>query len=168
MKNKGIVPILLVTGFVIIIITLFVGNISALMQSSFKRMLAYSSISHAGYVLFAIVAVGSSSSAGILTYATAYSLASVAAFAGLILVKKSEGSEQYFAFNGLGKRSPLLAFIITVSMLSLAGIPLTAGFIGKFMMFSTAMQDYHIILLLLAVANAAIGIFYYLRVVVHI
>lgn len=155
-------PVLLV----IIIITLFVGNISALMQSSFKRMLAYSSISHAGYMLFAIVAVGSSSSAGILTYATAYCLASVAAFAGLILVKKSEGSEQFIAFNGLGKRNPLLAFIITIAMLSLAGIPLTAGFIGKFMMFSTAMQDYHIILLLLAVVNAAIGIFYYLRVVV--
>lgn len=156
-------PVLLV----VVIITLFVGNISALMQSSFKRMLAYSSISHAGYMLFAIVAIGASSSAGIFTYATAYSLASVAAFGGLILVKRSEGSDQFIAFNGLGKRNPLLALVITISMLSLAGIPLTAGFIGKFMMFNTVMQDYHIVLLLLAVVNAAIGVFYYLRVVVH-
>lgn len=156
-------PVLLV----VIIITLFVGNISAMMQTSFKRMLAYSSISHAGYMLFAIVAIGATSSAGILTYAVAYSLASVAAFGSLILVKKTKGTDHFMAFNGLGKRSPLLALITTVSMLSLAGIPLTAGFIGKFMMFSTAMQDYHIILLLLAVVNAAIGVFYYLRVVVH-
>lgn len=156
-------PVLLI----VIIITLFVGNISALMQSSFKRMMAYSSISHAGYMLFAIVAIGATSSSSILTYAIAYSLASVAAFGALILVKRSEGSDQFIAFNGLGKRNPLLAFVITVSMLSLAGIPLTAGFIGKFMMFNAAMQDYHIILLLLAVVNATIGIFYYLRVVVH-
>lgn len=156
-------PVLLV----IIIITLFIGNISAMMQTSFKRMMAYSSISHAGYMLFAIVAIGASSTAGMLTYATAYSLASVIAFGALILVKRSQGSDQFMAFNGLGKRNPLLALIITVAMLSLAGIPLTAGFIGKFMMFNIAMQDYHIILLLLAVVNAAIGVFYYLRVVVH-
>lgn len=156
-------PVLLV----VIIITLFVGNISALMQSSFKRMMAYSSVSHAGYMLFAIVAIGVNSSSSIFTYAVAYSLASVAAFGALILVKRAEGSDQFMAFNGLGKRTPLLALVITISMLSLAGIPLTAGFIGKFMMFNAAMQDYHVILLLLAVVNAAIGIFYYLRVVVH-
>lgn len=156
-------PVLLV----VIIITLFIGNITAMMQTSFKRMLAYSSISHAGYMLFAIVALGATSTASIFTYAIAYSLSSVAAFAGLILVKRAKGSDQFMAFNGLGKTNPFLAFVITVAMLSLAGIPLTAGFIGKFMMFSTVMQDYHIILLLLAVVNAAIGIYYYLRVVVH-
>lgn len=156
-------PVLLV----VIIITLFIGNISAMMQTSFKRMLAYSSISHAGYMLFAIVALGATSTASIFTYAIAYSLSSVAAFAGLILVKRAKGSDQFMAFNGLGKTNPFLAFVITIAMLSLAGIPLTAGFIGKFMMFSTVMQDYHIILLLLAVVNAAIGVYYYLRVVVH-
>lgn len=156
-------PILLV----VIIITLFIGNISALMQSSFKRMMAYSSISHAGYMLFAIVAIGATSSSGIFTYAVAYSLASVVAFGALILVKRSQGSDQFIAFNGLGKKQPLLALVITVAMLSLAGIPLTAGFIGKFMMFTAVMQDYHVVLLLLAVINAAIGVFYYLRVIVH-
>lgn len=156
-------PVLLL----VVIITLFIGNISAMMQTSFKRMMAYSSISHAGYMLFAIVAIGATSASGVLTYAIAYSLASIVAFGALIIVKKTSGSDQFVAFNGLGKRNPLLALLITVSMLSLAGIPLTAGFIGKFMMFNLAMQDYHIILLLLAVVNAGIGVFYYLRVIVH-
>lgn len=156
-------PVLLV----VIVITLFIGNITAMMQASFKRMLAYSSISHAGYMLFAIVALGPTSTSSIFLYAIAYSLSSIAAFAGLILVKRAKGSDQFIAFNGLGKTSPFLAFVITVAMLSLAGIPLTAGFIGKFMMFNTVMQDYHVILLIVAVVNAAIGVYYYLRVVVH-
>lgn len=151
----------------VIVITLFVGNITALMQSSFKRMLAYSSISHAGYMLFAIVSLGATSSSSVLTYAIAYSLSSVVAFGGLIVLKRKAGSDQFVSFNGLGKKQPLLAFMITIAMLSLAGIPLTAGFIGKFMMFNGVMKDYHIVLLLLAVINAAIGVYYYLRVIVH-
>lgn len=156
-------PVLLI----VIILTLFIGNITAMMQTSFKRMLAYSSISHAGYMLFAIVALGGTSTSGIFTYSIAYSLSSVAAFAALILVKRAKGSDQFIAFNGLGKSNPFLAYVLTVAMLSLAGIPLTAGFIGKFMMFNIAMQDYHVVLLILAVVNAAIGVYYYLRVVVH-
>lgn len=156
-------PVLLV----VIVITLFIGNITAMMQSSFKRMLAYSSISHAGYMLFAIVALGTSSASAILTYAIAYSLSSVVAFGALILVKRSKGSDQFIAFNGLGKTNPLLAILVTVAMLSLAGIPLTAGFIGKFMMFSSVMSDYHIALLLIAVINAAVAVYYYLKVVVN-
>lgn len=151
----------------VVIITLFIGNISAMMQTSFKRMLAYSSISHAGYMLFAILSIGTLSASAILTYATAYSLASVASFAGLILVKRHIGTDQFESFNGLAKRNPWLAVVITISMLSLAGIPLTAGFIGKFMMFGRAMEDYHVVLLVLAAINAVIGVFYYLRVVVH-
>ena len=152
----------------IIIITLFVGNFSAMMQSSFKRMLAYSSIAHAGYMLFAIVSLGTHASSAVLTYATAYSLASVVAFTTLLLVKRHTGSDQFISFNGLSKSNPGLALVVTIAMLSLAGIPLTAGFIGKFMMFSSVMQDYHIILLVLAVVNASIGIYYYLKVVVAI
>src|SRR5690606_24927597 len=90
------VPVLLT----IIIITLFVGNISALMQSSFKRMMAYSSVSHAGYMLFAIVAIGNQSAGSIFTYATAYSLASIIAFGTLILVRKNMGSDLFESFNG--------------------------------------------------------------------
>ncbi|MBD1423679.1 NADH-quinone oxidoreductase subunit N [Sphingobacterium chuzhouense] len=151
----------------IIIITLFVGNITALLQSSFKRMMAYSSISHAGYMLFAIVSVGATSASGMLVYATAYSLASVIAFGVLILVKRSTGSENFESFNGLAKKQPMLALILTLAMLSLAGIPLTAGFMGKFMMFNNVMGTYNITLLILAVINAAIGVYYYLHVVVN-
>lgn len=151
---------------VISLLTLFVGNVTALYQHSFKRMLAFSSISHVGYMLFAIVALGATSSNSVFVYATAYSIASIIAFAVLILVKRQTGSDNFDSFNGLAKRNPFLAFTLTVAMLSLAGIPLTAGFIGKFMMFSTALAEYHIWLVVLAVVNAVIGIFYYLRVIV--
>ncbi|MGJ1433359.1 NADH-quinone oxidoreductase subunit N [Sphingobacterium spiritivorum] len=160
--NEYWTPILLT----IAIITLFIGNISALMQHSFKRMLAYSSIAHAGYMLFAVISIGNQSASAILAYATAYSLATVIAFGALILVKREVGSDNFSAFNGLAKRNPWLALVVTVAMLSLAGIPLTAGFIGKFMMFTIAMNNYHIVLLILAAVNAVIGVFYYLRVVV--
>lgn len=151
----------------VVIITLFVGNISALMQSSFKRMMAYSSIAHAGYMLFSVVALGSGSATSLFMYAAAYALASVIAFGVLILVKRDTGSDHFESFNGLGKRKPLLAAVLTLAMLSLAGIPLTAGFMGKFMMFNQVMQTANVVLLLLAAVNAAIGVYFYLRVVVH-
>src|ERR1700744_5119735 len=141
------VPVLLV----ITIITLFIGNITALYQQSFKRMLAFSSISHAGYLLFAIVAIGASSANSVFVYATSYSVASIIAFGALILVQQQSGSDNFDSFNGLGKKNPFLALVLTVSMLSLAGIPLTAGFIGKFFMFSSAMLQYQIWLVILAV-----------------
>ncbi|MFA5245091.1 MAG: NADH-quinone oxidoreductase subunit N [Pedobacter sp.] len=155
-------PVLLVIS----VLTLFIGNVTALYQQSFKRMLAFSSISHAGYMLFALVALGPLSGNAIFVYASAYSVASVIAFAVLILVKRQTGADTFDSFNGLAKKNPFLAFTLTISMLSLAGIPLTAGFIGKFMMFSTALTEYQIVLVVLAVVNAVIGIFYYLRVVV--
>jgi NADH-quinone oxidoreductase subunit N len=154
-------PLLAIT-----ILTLFIGNVSALYQNSFKRMLAFSSISHAGYMLFAIVALGASSINAVLVYALAYSVASIIAFGILIQVKRQVGSDHYESFNGLGRKNPFMAFTLTIAMLSLGGIPLTAGFIGKFMMFSSALSEYHIWLVVLAVVNALIGIFYYLRVVV--
>ncbi len=155
-------PVLLV----ITILTLFIGNITAVYQHSFKRMLAYSSISHAGYMLFAIVSLGSNSANAVFLYAGAYSLASITAFAVLMLVQRQTGSDSFDSFNGLAKKNPFLAFTLTLAMLSLAGIPLTAGFIGKFMLFSQALSEYHIILVLLAVLNAVIGIFYYFRVII--
>jgi NADH-quinone oxidoreductase subunit N len=151
---------------VISVLTLFIGNVTALYQHNFKRMLAFSSISHAGYMLFAIVALGSLSINAVFVYASAYSVASIIAFAVLILVKRQTGSDNFESFNGLASKNPFIAFTLTVAMLSLAGIPLTAGFIGKFMMFSTALSEYHIIMVLLAVVNAIIGIFYYLKVIV--
>src|SRR3569833_3278719 len=137
------VPVLLV----ITIATLFIGNITALYQHSFKRMLAFSSISHAGYLLFAIVALGASSGSSVLTYAAAYSIASIIAFGALILVLLFSGSDSFESFNGLGKKNPFLVLVVTFAMLSLAGIPLTAGFIGKFYMFTTALKHYQVWLL---------------------
>ncbi|WP_214072025.1 NADH-quinone oxidoreductase subunit N [Mucilaginibacter sp. dw_454] len=151
---------------VIAIITLFIGNITALYQQSFKRMLAYSSISHAGYLLFAILSLGAASGNTILVYATAYSIASIIAFGALILVQQETNSDTFDSFNGLGRKNPFLAFVLTVAMLSLAGIPLTAGFIGKFYAFNMAMGQLHIALLVIAVINAIISIFYYFRVII--
>jgi NADH-quinone oxidoreductase subunit N len=151
---------------VITIITLFIGNITALYQQSFKRMLAFSSISHAGYLLFAIVAIGATSANSVFVYATAYSIASIVAFGALILVRQQTGSDNFEGFNGLAKKNPFLAFVLTVSMLSLAGIPLTAGFMGKFYMFSGALAQYRFWLVIIAVINAIISIFYYFRVVI--
>jgi NADH-quinone oxidoreductase subunit N len=155
-------PVLLI----ITIVTLFIGNITALYQQSFKRMLAFSSISHAGYLLFAIVALGSGSANSVFMYATAYSIASIIAFGALILVHQQSGSDNFDAFNGLSKKNPFLAVVLTISMLSLAGIPLTAGFIGKFFVFSGALSQYHTTLVILAVVNAIISIFYYFRVII--
>lgn len=148
------------------VLTLFIGNITALYQHSFKRMLAYSSISHVGYMLFAIIVLGPLSVNSIFFYVSAYSIASIVAFAVLILVKRQIGSDNFDSFNGLAKKNPFIAFTLTIAMLSLAGIPLTAGFIGKFMMFSTALSEYHVWLVVLAVINAIIAIAYYLRVII--
>jgi len=156
------VPVLLV----ITIITLFIGNITALYQQSFKRMLAFSSISHAGYLLFAIVAIGATSANSVFIYATAYSIASIIAFGALILVQQQTDNDNFESFNGLSKRNPFLALVLTIAMLSLAGIPLTAGFIGKFFMFSSALRQYQVVLVILAVVNAIISIFYYFRVII--
>jgi NADH-quinone oxidoreductase subunit N len=154
------------TLLVITILTLFIGNLTALYQHSFKRMLAFSSISHAGYLLFAIVALSAGSGNAIFMYATAYSIASIIAFGVLILVQQQLGSDSFDSFNGLGRKNPFLAFVLTIAMLSLAGIPLTAGFMGKFYMFTGAMSRFQVWLVLIAVVNAIISIFYYFRVIV--
>ena len=153
---------------VIVIITLCVGNITALYQKNFKRMLAYSSISHAGYMLFSLVVLTVNSASNVLVYATAYTFASIIAFAVLILVKQKTGSDGIDSFNGLGKRNPLAAFTLTVAMLSLAGIPLTAGFIGKYVMFLNVMENYHVALVVIAILNALIGFYYYFKVIIAI
>lgn len=150
----------------IVCLTLFIGNVTALFQKSFKRMLAYSSISHAGYLLFSLVTLTASSSNNVLVYAAAYTFASIIAFAVLIMVKQKTGSDTFESFNGLARRNPLAALVLTIAMLSLAGIPLTAGFIGKYLMFLNVMNDYQIYLVAFAILNALVGFYYYLRVIV--
>ncbi|MCY7351094.1 MAG: NADH-quinone oxidoreductase subunit N [Cytophagaceae bacterium] len=156
------------------VLTLLVGNITAVYQSSVKRMLAYSSVSHAGYLLIAVAAKTPQSPSAILFYSLAYSIATITGFAVLILVaeqKPIEGrpDERYEAFNGLAKRNPLLAFSLAVSMVSLAGIPLTAGFWGKFFVFSTAVDRGMTnmgMVLVVAVLMSVVGVYYYFRVII--
>ncbi|WP_299819878.1 NADH-quinone oxidoreductase subunit N [uncultured Pontibacter sp.] len=155
------------TLIAITVLTLVVGNIGAVVQSSAKRMLAYSSISHAGYLLMSLIAFNSNSASSILFYSLSYASASIAAFGVLMLVADQKGSDKYEAFNGLGKSNPLLAFVMTVAMLSLAGIPLTAGFFAKFFVFSAVLEDPNMLwLVVIAVILAAVGIYYYFRVVI--
>jgi NADH-quinone oxidoreductase subunit N len=151
---------------VIVCLTLFVGNVTALFQKNFKRMLAYSSISHAGYLLFSLVTLTANSSNHVLVYAAAYTFASITAFAVLILVKQKTGNDHFDSFNGLAKRNPMTALALAVAMFSLAGIPLTAGFIGKYLMFLNVMGDYQIYLVAFAIVNALVGFYYYFKVIV--
>ena len=153
------------------VLTLLVGNIGATSQNSFKRMLAYSGISHAGYLLIAITALTKPSQNAIVFYSLAYSLSTICAFGILMLVSKEktiEGQpdERFEAFNGLSKNNPFLAFVLTVSMLSLAGIPLTAGFWGKFFVFTSAADRGIIWITVIAVLMSTVGIYYYFRVII--
>jgi NADH-quinone oxidoreductase subunit N len=155
----------------IAILTLMVGNIGATTQNSFKRMMAYSGISHAGYLLIALTALSKPTQNAIVFYSMAYSLSTIAAFGVLMLVSKQktfEGQpdERYDAFNGLAQKNPLLAFVMTVAMLSLAGIPLTAGFWGKFFVFSSAADRGIIWVPAIAVLMSVVGIYYYFRVII--
>lgn len=128
-------------------------------------MLAYSSISHAGYLLFSLVTLSSRSANDVLFYAAAYTFANIIAFAAMIMVKQRTGADTFESFNGLGKKNPFLALTLTIAMLSLAGIPLTAGFIGKYVMFLNVMDRYQIYLVAFAILNALVGFYYYFRVI---
>lgn len=147
-------------------LTMTVANLTALFQQEFKRMMAYSSISHAGYLLLAVLAAGQAGSAGaILLYVLTYSIATICAFGCYIAVSEQNLDDSISAFNGLGKKNAFLAAVMAVSMLSLAGIPPTAGFFGKYFVFSTAFQQYPW-LVVLAVVNSAISIYYYFKVII--
>lgn len=147
---------------VLIAATLFVGNITAVFQQSVKRMLAYSSISQAGFMLFAVFAVSAAAYEGLFIYALAYCLASIGVFA--VLSKMADYS--YEGFNGLAKHQPVLAFTTTICLLSLAGIPLTAGFLGKFYMLKAALgTGSYLWLVIFAVVMAAISVYYYFKVI---
>jgi NADH-quinone oxidoreductase subunit N len=146
--------------------TILIGNITAVFQNNIKRMLAYSSISHAGYMLLAILALNDSSSGSLLFYTIAYSISSIASFTILILVNKSLGSENLDSFNGMYKKNPLLAFATIIAMLSLAGIPPAAGFFAKYYIFTSAIQSGFTELVLIAILGSLIGVFYYFRIII--
>ena len=160
----GILPNWINVMGVLIIITLFLANAMGLAQSNAKRMLAYSSISHAGYIAMIFFGLTNLSTHTLAFYLFAYSLSTVGVFMCLIWVEKVKKETSYTAFKGLAKTEPLLAVVAAISLLSMAGVPLTAGFMGKFGLFAQAIQIAPFIVLV-AVLGSAISIAYYLRLI---
>jgi NADH-quinone oxidoreductase subunit N len=142
--------------------TLFIGNITAVFQQSVKRMLAYSSIAQAGFMMLSIYAMNAEAKEGLLLYVTAYCLATIGIFA--VLIKMNDYT--FDGFNGFAKQQPLLAATTTIFLLSLTGIPLTAGFLSKFYMLKAAVATQkNLWLVIFAVLMAAVSVYYYFRVI---
>ncbi|HNR17277.1 MAG TPA: NADH-quinone oxidoreductase subunit N [Chitinophagaceae bacterium] len=147
---------------VITAVTLFIGNITAVFQQSVKRMLAYSSIAQAGFMLLSLYAMNTEAKEGLLIYAAAYCFATIGIFA--VLAKMSDYT--FDGFNGLSKKEPLIAATLAILLLSLAGIPLTAGFLAKFYMLKAAIATPNSLwLVIFAVLMAAVSVYYYFRVI---
>lgn len=149
-------------------VSIIVGNFTAVFQNDIKRMLAYSSISHTGYVLLAIVAFNEYSAMALLLYSVAYVLANVAAFGVLIVLRQNEGGSTYESLNGYGKRNKVLSVGITLAMLSLTGIPPLAGFIAKYAVFVSALNSGWLWLVLIAVLGSVVSIYYYFRPLINV
>ena len=146
---------------VIALVTLIYGNLAALPQTNLKRLLAYSSIAHAGYLLIGLACFDV---AAISYYLVAYLLMTLLSFAVLTIVARQTG-EQIADFDGLAKRSPFLAFAMLIGMVSLAGVPFTAGFFGKFLIFYAALAQHQTALVVVGVLTVACGFYYYLKVI---
>lgn len=155
---------------VLAVLSMTIGNVIALRQTSVKRMLAYSSIAHAGYAMVGFLALGEGGGAAVVFYMLVYSLMTLAAF-GVVLVVSSGTEAQYDqdsieSLQGLGWTHPLLGIAMTAAMLSLAGVPPLGGFIGKFYLFSAAVRAGYTGIAVVAALNSVVSLYYYLRVVV--
>ncbi|MEM0542501.1 NADH-quinone oxidoreductase subunit N [Flavobacterium sp. j3] len=159
-----LMPTFVMVIVVVSILSMTVGNIMALKQDNVKRMLAFSGISHAGFMLMAILSLNSASST-LLYYTAAYALAGIASFAVIIYVTRDKDNQAVSNFNGLGKTNPLLAAILTASLLSMAGIPVFAGFFAKFILFSQAINAGYLFLVIIGVINSIISIGYYFKLI---
>lgn len=147
---------------IMIVATLLVGNITAVFQQSVKRMLAYSSIAQAGFMLFSLMSLNDTAHEGLILYSAAYSLATIGIFAVLVKMK----DYTFEGYNGLGKMQPVLAATSTVFLLSLAGIPLTAGFFAKYLMLAAVIKTgTYLWLVIVGVLFAAVSVYYYFRVI---
>lgn len=145
-------------------ITIVVGNLIALAQKDVKRLLAYSSIAQAGYILAGLAAANAYGLKGVLFYAMLYVFSNTGAFAVTTAVEVETGSTDITAFNGLAKRSPFMAAVMTICMLSLAGIPPLAGFVGKFYLFSGAIESGYLWLAFIGLIMSMVSVYYYLTV----
>lgn len=141
-----------------------VGNIMALKQTNVKRMLAFSGISHAGFMLMTLLSLANSASS-LLYYTTAYALSGIAAFSVILYVCKNQHNEDITNFHGLGKTHPFLAAVLTASLLSMAGIPIFAGFFAKLVLFTQTIENGYLALVLVAVINSIISVGYYFKLI---
>ena len=146
---------------VMALLTLLYGNLAALPQNNLKRLLAYSSIAHAGYLLIGVACLDGRA---VTFYLFGYLLMTLLSFTVLIVVARQTG-EEISDFDGLGKRAPFLAFAMLIAMASLAGIPLTVGFFGKFLIFVSAVAHGQIALVVVGAFTVACGFYYYLKVI---
>lgn len=149
------------TVAIIVAATLFIGNITAVFQQSVKRMLAYSSIAQAGFMMLAVYSLTAEAKEGLILYGAAYSLATIGIFAVLIKMK----DYTFDGFNGFARQQPLIAATLVIFLLSLAGIPLTAGFLSKFFMLKATVAAGNIWLAVFAVIMAAVSVYYYFRLI---
>ncbi|MFN3753010.1 NADH-quinone oxidoreductase subunit N [Flavobacterium sp.] len=149
---------------VVSILSMTIGNIMALRQDNVKRMLAFSGISHAGFMLMAILSLSTAAST-LFYYTAAYALAGIASFAVIIYVTRNKDNEATANFNGLGKTNPLMAAILTASLLSMAGIPIFSGFFAKFMLFSDTIKSGYLFLVIVGVINSIISVGYYFKLI---
>jgi NADH-quinone oxidoreductase subunit N len=149
---------------VISIASMTVGNIMALRQANVKRMLAFSGISHAGFMLMTLLSI-TTAAGNLLYYATAYSLAGIAAFSVILYVCKNRDNEDIVNFHGLGKTNPLLAAVLTGALLSMAGIPIFSGFFAKLILFNQTIQAGYLVVVIAAVINSIISVGYYFKLI---
>jgi len=149
-------------------LTMTIGNFLALSQKNIKRMLAYSSIAHAGYALIGVVAFSKLGATGTAFYLIAYILTNLAAFGSVAAVEKATGSTEMKAFYGLQRRSPGLALIMLVAFLSLAGMPPFGGFVAKVIVFAAAIQQGYVWLAVVGILNSIVGVYYYLTVLKYV
>ncbi len=154
-----------ITGLIVIsILSMVVGNVMALRQTNVKRMLAFSGISHAGFMIMALLAVPNGA-ANLLYYAAAYSIAGIAAFAVVLAVTRDKEDEDISFFNGLGKRNPIMALTLSLALLSMAGIPILAGFFGKVFLFGQMLELGYTTLVIIAVISSIISVGYYFKLI---
>lgn len=148
-------------------LTLLIANITAAVQENVKRMLAYSSISHAGFMMIALLCMGSGTSGILLYYTLVYSLSSIAAFTILEIVQaNSNGDESISSFKGLSKRSPLMAVVATFAMLSMSGIPPLSGFFAKYLVFTAAVENGYMWLAVVGIIASLIAVYYYFKLII--
>lgn len=157
----AMIPAVKIAIVVFSILSLTVGNITALNQKSLKRMMAYSGISHAGFMMMDLLSNSSNATNSLLYYAAAYSLAGIAAFAVIMAVSEGKGHENIENLYGLARRNPLMAGILTCALVSLGGIPVFAGFFAKLFMFTQMVDAGYLILVIFGIINSIIAIFYY-------